>query len=55
MSTFGEQYPSGNLEYLEREIPNYKDNKYFENRSTLKRLIEKNKILTKIYCKLYRK
>jgi len=43
------------FEYLEREIPNYKDNKYFENRSTLKRLIEKNKILTKIYCKLYRK
>ena len=40
--------------YLEKEIPNYKDNKYYENRGFLKRSIEKNKILTKIYCSLYK-
>ena len=43
------------FKYLVEEVPNYKDNKYYENRGFLKRTIEKNKILTKIYCKLYRK
>ena len=43
------------FEYLEKEIPDYKNNKYYENRSILKRIIEKNKILTKLYCKIYRK
>ena len=41
--------------YLKKEIPDYKNNKYYENRSLLKRTIEKNKLLTKIYCKIYRK
>lgn len=43
------------FEYLKKEIPDYKNNKYYQNRSILKRTIEKNKLLTKIYCKLYRK
>ena len=43
------------FEYLEKEIPDYKNNKYYENRSILKRTIEKNKLLTKLYCKIYRK
>jgi hypothetical protein len=43
------------FEYLEKEIPDYKNNKYYENRSILKRIIEKNKILTKLYCKIYRR
>ena len=41
--------------YLKKEIPDYKNNKYYENRSLLKRTIEKNKLLTKMYCKIYRK
>ena len=43
------------FDYLEKEIPDYKDNKYYQNRSFIKRVIEKNKAITKIYCKLYRK
>ena len=40
--------------YLKKEIPDYKNNKYYENRSLLKRTVEKNKLLTKIYVKLYK-
>lgn len=42
------------FDYLEKEIPDYKNNKYYENRGILKRTIEKNKLLTKIYCMIYR-
>ena len=44
----------GSTDYLKKEIPDYKNNKYYENRSLLKRTIEKNKLLTKIYCKIYK-
>ena len=40
--------------YLKKEVPDYKNNKYFENRSFFKRTIEKNMLLTKIYVKLYK-
>ncbi len=43
------------FKYLKKEIPDYKEKKYYENRSFLKRNIEKNKILTKIYILLYKK
>lgn len=43
------------FEYLEKNIPDYKKNKYYQNRGILKRTIEKNKLLTKIYCSLYRR
>lgn len=36
--------------YMKKEIPDYKRNKYYKNRSFLKKTIEKNKLLTKIYC-----
>jgi len=39
--------------YLEKEVPDYKNNKYYENRG-MKKIIEKNKLLTKIYCRLYK-
>ena len=38
--------------YLETNIPDYKDNKYYENRGVLRRTIEKSKLLTTIYCSL---
>ena len=43
------------FKYMKEEVPDYKDNKYFENRSFLKRIIEKNKFITKTYCYIYRK
>ena len=42
------------FDYLKKEIPDYKKNKYYQGRSTAKRTIEKSKLLTKIYCKIYR-
>lgn len=39
--------------YLKKEVPDYKDNKYYENRSNVKKTIEKNKTLSKLYCSLY--
>lgn len=40
--------------YLKKEVPDFKDNKYYETRGILKRTIEKSKILSKIYCQLYK-
>lgn len=40
--------------YLQKEVPDYKNNKYYKDRGFLRRTIEKNKKLTKIYCKLYK-
>jgi hypothetical protein len=42
------------FEYLKKEIPDYKNNKYYEHRGILRRTIEKNKTLTKIYCIMYK-
>lgn len=41
--------------YLKKEVPDYKKNKYFKNRSIIKRTIEKSRLLTKMYCKIYKK
>ena len=41
--------------YLKKEIPDYKKNKYYQGRSTAKRTIEKSKVLTKMYVKSYKK
>ncbi len=38
------------FDYMKKEVPDYKKNKYYQNRTFLKRTIEKNKLLTKIYC-----
>ena len=43
------------FDYLKKEIPDYKKNKYYEGRGILRRTIEKNKFITKMYCRLYRK
>ena len=42
------------FDYLKKEIPDYKNNKYYENRGILRRTIEKSKNFTKLYCKLYK-
>ena len=41
--------------YFEKNIPNYKSNIYFKERSMLKSIIEKSKVLSKLYCDLYRR
>ena len=40
--------------YLKKNVKDYKNNKYYKNRSVMKRTIEKNKFLTKTYCKIYK-
>ena len=42
------------FDYLKKEVPNYKSNKYYENRG-FRKIIEKNKTLTKLYCNFYRR
>ena len=42
------------FDYLKKEVPDYKKNKYYENRGK-KRIIEKSKFLTKLYVSLYRR
>lgn len=39
--------------YIKEMDNNYKNNSYFKTRPLFKRIIEKNKLLTKIYCALY--
>lgn len=39
--------------YLHNEFPNWKDNEIWKQRNFIKRLIEGNKLLTKIYCMLF--
>ena len=41
--------------YLERNIPNYRQNSYFKERNMLKSIIEKSKVLSKLYCDIYRR
>ena len=41
--------------YMKKEVPDFKKNKYYEERTVIKRTIEKSKLLSKIYCLLYRK
>lgn len=41
--------------YLKEEVPDYKNNKYYIGRSIVKRTIEKNKLLTKLYITIYRR
>lgn len=50
----GKKFIDEAFAYLEKEVPDYKDNKYYEGRSFLKRTIEKSKFLSKSYCSIYR-
>lgn len=49
----GMQFIEESFKYLNQEVSDYKNNKYYQSRGILKRTIEKNKILTKIYVYLY--
>lgn len=49
----GMKFIDQSFAYLKEQVPDYKDNKYYKNRGFLRRTIEKSKLLTKLYCKLY--
>lgn len=51
----GMQFIDQAFQYMKENIPDYKNNKYYKNRGFLRRTIEKNKFLTKLYCNYYRK
>ena len=51
----GMQFIDRAFQYMKANIPDYQDNKYYNNRGILRRTIEKSKILTKLYCNIYRK
>lgn len=42
------------FKYLEDNVPDYKDKKYYENKHFFRRKIESSKLLTTIYCKTTR-
>ena len=46
------EFINKSFEYLNKYYPNYKNNDYFKKRG-IKGIIEKNKLLTKIYCDIY--
>lgn len=50
----GMEFIDAAFDYLKREVPDYKNNKYYETRGILRRTIEKSKLLSKIYCRLYK-
>ena len=39
--------------YLKKEVPDFKNNKYYQGKGLLKRVVEKNKLISKIYCYIY--
>ena len=42
------------FDYLEENVPDYKNKKYYKGKNFIRRKIESNKKLTKIYCKVAR-
>ena len=51
----GKRFINESFTYLEKNIPNYKKNSYFKSRGMLKSFIEKNKAITLLYCRIYRR
>ena len=49
----GMKFIDAAFDYMKKYVPDYKDNKYYENRGILRRTIEKNKTISKIYCTGY--
>ena len=42
------------VKYMKDNIKDYKSKKYYPNKGLIRRTIEKNRLLTKIYCSLSR-
>lgn len=52
--TIAMKFIDNSFEYLEKHVPNYKKNRYFQERNKVKGFIEKHKGISKLYCKLYK-
>lgn len=50
----GKKFINEAFAYLEKEVPDYKNKKYYKNKSYLRRMIESHKFLTKSYCNITR-
>ena len=50
----GNKFINEAFAYLEKEVPDYKNKKYYKNKSYLRRMIESHKFLTKSYCNITR-
>lgn len=48
-----EKFIDMSFAYLSENVENYKQNKYYKDLSLLKRIIEKNIVITKLYCNIY--
>jgi len=47
------KFINDSFNYLNNKFPNWRKSKYFKSRNIFKTIIEKNKLLTIIYCNLY--
>lgn len=50
--TEGNKFIDKVFDYLKNNVKDYKDNKYYKNRG-IRKYIERNKTLTKLYCSMY--
>lgn len=50
----GKEFINQAFSYMKKNIPDYKNNKYYEKRGFLRRTIEKSKQLTIWYCNFYK-
>jgi len=52
-SSLREKFLDEAFKYLNDKVPKFKKSNYFKKRNILKKIIEENKNLTKLYCNLY--
>ncbi len=50
----GKKFIEESFNYLRDNIPDYRKNSYFKTRGIIRTFIEKNEIITKLYCNVYR-
>ena len=52
--TFKNRFINTSFEYINNNYPKYKNNKYLKKENILKRIIKQNKLITILYCYLYK-
>lgn len=51
--TLRKKFINQSFDYMKLNVPNYKRSRYYKDRFFLKRIIEKNIVITKLYCNIY--
>ena len=46
------EFINQSFDFMRSNIPNYKNKKYYKGKNIIRRTIERNKVLTKLYCKI---